>query len=119
MKAILRVFKPLEGAVCVCLKVGIVDEIKDTTGCLYNFWVSHVSSDTEKHLFHVLVLILSPLRDEGDPSLSGPTSSLVTWRPVKSIACVICVTAEVPQVFAKGKLLPLLYDGVARGWRAR
>ena len=47
--------------------------------------------------------------------LSGPTSSLVTWRPVKSVTCVVCATAGVPRIFAMGKLLPLLYDGVARG----
>ena len=69
VKVIPCVFKPLEGAVCVSLKVGIVDEIKDSTGCLYNLRVSCVSDDTKKHLLHVLVLVSSPLRDEGDPFL--------------------------------------------------
>ena len=50
--------------------------------------------------------------------MSGLTSSLVTWRPVESVTCMVCGTAGVPQVFAMGKLLPLLCDEVARGPKA-
>ena len=55
----------------------IVYEIKDSAGCLHNLWVSGVGNHTEKHLLHVLMLVSSPLGDEGYAFLEMTK----TWVP--------------------------------------
>lgn len=77
VKAIPRVFQLPERAISVCFEVSIVDEIKDSTGCLHNLWVSGVGNHTKKHLLHVLMLISSPLGDEGYSFLEMAK----TWVP--------------------------------------
>ena len=69
MKAVPRVFEPLEGVGSVGLKVCIVNEIKDSAGCSCNFRVGRVGNDTKENLLHVLVFISSPLGDERNPLL--------------------------------------------------
>lgn len=67
MKAVPSIFEPLEGVVSVYLKVSVVYEIKDSTGCLYDFWISCICNYPKEDLLHVLVFISGPLGNEGYP----------------------------------------------------
>ena len=114
MEAVPRVFEPLKGVVGVCLKVSVVYEIEGGTSRLHNFWVSRIGNDTKKDLLHVLVLISSPLGDEGYPFLEMTKA----WVPGHCLETAInfalstneCLSDPLDQVILEDTLVELMKD---------
>jgi len=120
MKAVPGIFKPLEGVIGVSLKVSIVYEIEDSTSCLDDFRVGCIGDHTKKDLLHILVLVPSPLGNEGYPFLEMTKA----WVPGHCLETSVnftfptdeCFGDPLDQVILEDALVELMEDiGGERG----
>ena len=114
MKAVPSVFEPLERVVGVRLEVSVVYEIKDSTGCLYDFRVSCVCNYPKKDLLHVLVFVSGPLGDKGYPFLEMAKTRVPSHRLETSVDLVFpideCFGDPLNQVVLEDTLMELMKD---------